>query len=162
MDESHSLANWHDLSVNSQWKLTGFVEFVFTNMWWIFIDTSLLSAFLKDAFDWGWKLQIDRYISLANILCRYFGFGRYIAPIFWVSPIYRYRPIVLASLGVDKTLLYSSCIQTTCIRKHNELGQDSYLAKTRTGAFSETSRQDETCSMHRLSHPKQKHHHQSD
>jgi len=31
------------------------------------------------------------------------------------------------SVGVDKTLLYSSCIQTTCARKHNEASQTVIL-----------------------------------
>jgi len=56
----------------------------------------------------------------------------------WVSMIYRYRPkllILSASVGVDKTLLYSSHIQTTCTRKHNEPSQDSYLSATLAGAF---------------------------
>jgi len=45
----------------------------------------------------------------------------------WVLPIYRYqpkRPILSASAGVVKTLLYSSRIKTTCTRKHNEPSQD--------------------------------------
>jgi len=45
----------------------------------------------------------------------------------WILPIHRYqpkRPIVSASVGVDKTLLYSSSMQTTCSRKHNEPSQD--------------------------------------
>jgi len=37
---------------------------------------------------------------------------------------------------LEKTLLYSSHIQTTCARKHNEPSQDSYLATTLTGMFS--------------------------
>jgi len=41
-----------------------------------------------------------------------------------------------ASVGLDKTLLYSSHMQTTCARKHNEPNQDSYLAATLAGAFS--------------------------
>jgi len=52
----------------------------------------------------------------------------------WVSPIYQYRPKRL--IGVDKTLLYSSRIQTTCARKHNEASQDSYLATTLAGVVS--------------------------
>jgi len=40
------------------------------------------------------------------------------------------------SIGVDKTLLYSSRIQTTCARKHNEASRDSYLTITLTGAVS--------------------------
>ena len=57
----------------------------------------------------------------------------------WVLPIYRYPPkwpILSASVGVDKMLLYSSRMQTTCKRKHNEPSQDSYLAATLAGAFS--------------------------
>jgi len=57
----------------------------------------------------------------------------------WVLPIYRYRPklpIKLASVGVDKTLLYSSRMQTTCARKHNAPSQDSNLAAMLAGAFS--------------------------
>jgi len=48
----------------------------------------------------------------------------------WVLPIYRYRPkrtILSASIGVGRTLLYSSLNQTTCARKHNEASQDSIL-----------------------------------
>jgi len=73
---------------------------------------------------------------------------------YWVSPIYRYRP-KLASVGVDKMLLYSSRIQTTCARKHNEPSEDSYLAAKLAGAFSQTSRQDEPWTTHRRSQPKQ-------
>jgi len=57
----------------------------------------------------------------------------------WVSPVYWYwptRPILSASVGVDKTLLYSSCTKTTCSRKHNKPSQDSYLAAMLAGAFS--------------------------
>jgi len=56
------------------------------------------------------------------------------------TPIYRYRPkqlILSAAVGVDKMLLYSSRMQTTCVRKDNELSQDSYLAATTlAGVFS--------------------------
>jgi len=44
----------------------------------------------------------------------------------WVLPIYRYRPkwpILSAFVVFDKMLLYPSCIQTTCARKHNEARQ---------------------------------------
>jgi len=61
-------------------------------------------------------------------------------------------------VGVDKTLLYSSHMQTTCTRKRNEPSQDSYLAATLAGAFSWSSRQ-EPWSMHWLSQLKLKHHH---
>jgi len=57
----------------------------------------------------------------------------------WVLPIYRYRPkqpILLASLGIDKMLLYSSSMQITCARRHNKASQDSHLAATLAGAFS--------------------------
>jgi len=65
----------------------------------------------------------------------------------WVLPINQYRPkrpYLSASVGVDKTLLYSSSIQTICARKHNEASQDNYLTVTATlaGAVSQTSRQD--------------------
>jgi len=40
------------------------------------------------------------------------------------------QPILSASVGVDKMLLYYSCILTTCARKHNEASQDSYLANS--------------------------------
>jgi len=43
---------------------------------------------------------------------------------------------ISASIGVDKTLLYSSRIQTTCTKKHNESSQDSYLTTTLAGAVS--------------------------
>jgi len=39
-------------------------------------------------------------------------------------------------VGIDKTLLYSSPMQTTCARKYNKANQDSYLAATLAGAFS--------------------------
>jgi len=80
----------------------------------------------------------------------------------WFLPIYRYRPkwpILLASVCVDKTLPYSSRIQTTCARKDNKPSHDIYLAATLTGAFSQTSKQDGPWSMHRSSQPKEKHHH---
>jgi len=51
----------------------------------------------------------------------------------WGSLIYWYRPkqlILSSSVGVDKTLLYSSCIQTACARKHNKPSQDSDIATT--------------------------------
>jgi len=44
--------------------------------------------------------------------------------------------LVSASVGVDKTLLYSSCMQTAYASKHNEPCQDSYLAATLASAFS--------------------------
>jgi len=40
------------------------------------------------------------------------------------------------SVGVDKMLLHSSCMQTTCARKPNEASQDSYLTARLAGAFS--------------------------
>jgi len=43
--------------------------------------------------------------------------------------------LLLASVGVDKMLLYSSHIQKTCTRKHNEPSQDSYLAATLAHVF---------------------------
>jgi len=46
------------------------------------------------------------------------------------------RLILLASVGVDKMLLCSSCMQATCARKHNKASQDSYLATMLAGAFS--------------------------
>ena len=42
----------------------------------------------------------------------------------------------IASVGVDKTLLYSSCIQTTLPREQNEPSQDSDLVATLAGVFS--------------------------
>jgi len=44
-------------------------------------------------------------------------------------------------VGVEKTLLYSSRMQTICARKQNEPSQDSYLAAMSAGAFSQTTRQ---------------------
>jgi len=44
--------------------------------------------------------------------------------------------ILSALVGVDKTLLYSLCIQTTCARKHNKPSQDNYFAATLAGAVS--------------------------
>jgi len=76
-------------------------------------------------------LEIDRYIALADISAN-----------IWVSPIYRYwskRPILSVSIGVDKTLWYSSRIQTTCASKHNEASQDRYLTTTLAGAVSQTA-----------------------
>jgi len=63
-------------------------------------------------------VEIDRYIG------RYLGFTD-------VSV-----SAETASVGVDKTLLYASRMQTTCARKHNEPSQDSYLAVTLARAFS--------------------------
>jgi len=40
-----------------------------------------------------------------------------------------------ASVGVGKTLLHISRIQTTCSRKHNKASQHSYFAATLAGAF---------------------------
>jgi len=80
----------------------------------------------------------------------------------WVLPIYQYQPkqpILSASVSVDKMLLYSSCMQTTCTRKHNEPSQDSYLVAMPAGAFSLPSRQDEPWSTRWPLQPKQKHHH---
>jgi len=51
------------------------------------------------------------------------------------TDIWQYQPkhnILTTLVGVGKTLLYSSCIQTT--RKHNK--QDSYLAAMLAYAFS--------------------------
>jgi len=56
-----------------------------------------------------YPLEIDRYIGPGW----YLGFAD-------IS--------VSASVGVDKTLLYTSRMQTTCARKHNEPSQHSYLA----------------------------------
>jgi len=67
----------------------------------------------------------------------------------------------MASVGVDKTLLYTSPIHTTCERKHNKPSQDSYLATMPAGAFSQTRRLGEPWST-RPSQPKQKHHDYSD
>jgi len=36
------------------------------------------------------------------------------------------------SVGVDKTLLYSSHRQTTCARKHSDASQDSCFRKKQT------------------------------
>ena len=73
-------------------------------------------------------IEIDQCIGLADILAN-----------IWVLLIYRYRPkrpILSASVGVHKMLLYFSCIQTTCARKHNKVSQDSYVAPTLAGVFS--------------------------
>jgi len=64
-------------------------------------------------------VEIDQYTGLTDI-----------STDIWVLLIYRYRPkrpILSASIGVDKTLLYSTRIQTTCARKHSEPSLDSYL-----------------------------------
>jgi len=61
------------------------------------------------------KLEINRYIG------RYLGFTDI---------------LVSASIGVDKTLIYSSLIQATCARKYNEASQDSYLTTTLAHAVS--------------------------
>jgi len=42
----------------------------------------------------------------------------------------------MASVGFDKMLLYTSRMQATCERKHNETSQDNYLAATLAGVFS--------------------------
>jgi len=44
--------------------------------------------------------------------------------------------ILSASQGVDKIMLYSSRMQTTCTRKHNEPSQDSSPVTTLAGGFS--------------------------
>jgi len=72
--------------------------------------------------------QIDRYIDLANIISRYLGFAD-------ISVLAK-TANKSASVGVGKTLLNPSCIQTTCSRKHNRANQESYLAATLVGAFS--------------------------
>ena len=55
----------------------------------------------------------------------------------WALPMYRPKRLILsATVGVDKTLLYSSRMQTTCARKHNEASLDSYLAATLAGLVS--------------------------
>jgi len=46
---------------------------------------------------------------------------------------------VSAPVGVDKTLLYSSRIQTTCARKHDKASQDSYLTARLAVAFQKQS-----------------------
>jgi len=65
-----------------------------------------------------YELEIDRYISGQHL-----EFGQK-------------QPILSASVDVDKMLLYSSYMQTTCIRKHNEQCQDNYLAAMLAGVFS--------------------------
>jgi len=42
---------------------------------------------------------------------------------------------ISASVDVDNTLLYSSRMQTTYVRKHGKPSQDSCLAATLAGAF---------------------------
>jgi len=74
------------------------------------------------------KLEIDRYISLADIIGRYLGFADIL--------VSAKTPDLSASVSVVKTLLYFSRIQITCSRKHNKASQDSYLAATQAGAFS--------------------------
>jgi len=64
------------------------------------------------------KLEIDRYVG------QYLGF------------IGIGLMILSASIGVGKTLLYSSRIQTTCARKRNKASQDSYLTTMLAGAVS--------------------------
>jgi len=67
----------------------------------------------------AFQTEIDRYIGLADMSAD-----------IWILRIYLYRPrrlILSASVGVDKTLLYSSRIHTICARKDNEACQDSYL-----------------------------------
>ena len=80
------------------------------------------------------KLEWAMYIKFRKV-----EIDRYIGHRYWVLPIYLYRPkrpILSASVGVDKTLLYSSHIQTICARKHNEVSQDDYLTATLAGAVS--------------------------
>jgi len=38
--------------------------------------------------------------------------------------------------GWEPCVLYSSCIQSSCARKHNEPSQDNYLTATLAGVFS--------------------------
>jgi len=70
------------------------------------------------------KLETDRYIG------RYLGFTD-----ISISAIAKTADII-GSVGVDKTLLYSSRMQTTCARKHNEASHNNYLTVTLGGAFS--------------------------
>jgi len=65
---------------------------------------------------------------------------------------------ISASIGVDKRLLYSSRIQTTCARQHNEASQDSYPTAMLAGAVSQAHRQDQPWSVRQPLQPKQKHH----
>jgi len=80
-------------------------------------------------------LKIDWYIAWL-MYQPIFGFCQYIARCL------PKQPILLALVGIDKRLLYSLDMQTTCTRKHNEQRQDSYPAAMRS-AFTQTSRQDE-------------------
>jgi len=76
-------------------------------------------------------LEIDRHIGLVDISVQYLGFTD-------ISVSSK-----TASVGVDKMLLYSSRIQTTHARKHNEPSQGSYLEATLAVAFSQANTQGE-------------------
>ena len=82
---------------------------------------------------------VDEVVSHCIMVITRDRLGRYI----WVLLMYWYRPnwpIKSASVGVDRTLLYSSCTQTTCARKHNKPSQDSRLAAT-----SQSCRESRSC-----------------
>ena len=93
-------------------------------------ETQSLSLKRYSIYRWAvqnWSVcvtRIDRPVYRADI---------WVLPIYWYQPK---RPILSASVVVDKTMLYSSRIQTTCARKHNKPSQNSYLAATLAGAFS--------------------------
>jgi len=50
--------------------------------------------------------------------------------------------ILSALVGVDKMLLYSSRIQTTCTRKYSKTSQDSYFLAMLTEKFSQNKKFD--------------------
>jgi len=81
-----------------------------------------------------------RWMGYLYVWCVHSRFQWWKKQIFFlVLPTNRYqprRPILSASIGVSKTLVYSSRIQTTCTRKHNEASQGSYLTTTLAGAVS--------------------------
>jgi len=120
----------------------------------------LFGAFLKFSFDISSKL-------LHNDLFK----KKYIFPVrdrptyIWVSLIYRYqpkRPILSASVSVDKMLLHSSRIQTIAHESTTNQVQIVILQQCTWCVFITKSGQDEPWSTHRPMQPKQKHYHQLD
>jgi len=78
----------------------------------------------------SWKLlEIDGYVGLAHISGRYLSFTN-------ISVLAKTVHFIGLSQCWQNAVSYSSPIQTTCARKHNEPSQDSYLAATLAGVVS--------------------------
>jgi len=78
-------------------------------------------SFLISLIDYDYSTSVIVMVTTDRLMGQYLGF---------------IDTSVSASVGVDKTQLYSSCIQTTCTGKHSKLSQDSYLAAMLSDAFS--------------------------